>query len=78
MCEMNPLLDNDLFILICNNFYYMKNIIQLELLSKYHYNIVRNNIWYKQIKIYSDSNMEHVIKHYKFKNITVSKKNQCQ
>ena len=60
---MNPLLYDDLFISICQ-FLSMKNIIKLELISKFHHKLIRNTPWYQEIKL---KNINH-IERYKFKN----------
>lgn len=67
---MNPLLVDDLFTSICNDLPSMKEIIELELLSKYHHNVIRNNTWNKEIIIQDNYHINHIF-NYKFRNIDI-------
>jgi len=70
--SINPLNQCDLFIMISNLLPEMKEVIKLELLSKYHTNLIRNTNWDKLIKIKSNKHFEHIVKHYKFRNLKVT------
>ena len=67
---MNPLYDIDIFISICDFLSTIKEIIRLELLSKYHQYIIRNSNWIKEVK--NDNILEYVLKNYKFKWLNIS------
>ena len=41
----------DIFLLICDKLSTMKEIIKLELISKYHTHIIRNHTWNKKLYI---------------------------
>ena len=69
---MNLLDYTDIFVLICNFLPTIKEIIQLELLSKYHQNIIRTIDWFKEVKVKNDSVLEHVLKYYKFRWLNIS------
>lgn len=70
---MDVLNHPDLFILICDKLSNMKDIIKLESLSSYHHNLIRNTIWYKHIYINTNSEMKHIERFYKLRNMTLDK-----
>ena len=64
---MNLLDYADIFVSVCNFLPIIKEIIQLELLSKNHQYIIRNNNWFKEVRVKNDSVLEHILTNYKFK-----------
>ena len=66
---MNPLLYEDLFVIICHHMPNIKTIISFELISKKHSFIIRNTPWYQQLNIINETIFKHIGIHYKFKNL---------
>ena len=70
---MNPLLNADLFISICEYFYNIKSIIDFELISSYHRDLIRNNRWNHMVKgIKSDAMIEGMVKFHTFLKLDLS------
>ena len=70
---MNVLLFDDLFITICL-FLNMKQIIRLELLSTDHHLLIRKTTWYRKVLVYNEIILNHIVKNYRFKNLSLSRK----
>ena len=70
---MCSLLISDIWLSIFNTFGNMKEIIQLELLSKYHQHIIRTHVWNIEIFIKNDKILEHIINNYKMKNMNINR-----
>src|SRR5579863_3782782 len=68
---MNPLFITDIFILVCEQLETIRDIIQLELLSSHHQRIIRSHNWMKMLYVHNDSEMEHIIKNYRLKNLSI-------
>lgn len=67
---MNVIEFEDIFVVICNMLPQMKDVINLELLSNKHLSIIRKTVWYKNVWIWNDDCMVHIIKCYKLRNLT--------
>src|SRR5579863_10351023 len=68
---MNLIFIADIFVLICEQLGTIKNILQLELLSKYHQRIIRNHGWMIKLRVKNDTILEHIIKNYRFRNLSI-------
>lgn len=66
---MNPFLIEDICLSILDLSTKIKEIIHLELLSKYHKKIIRNHNWYTYVRIKNDDIMEYIIANYKIKKL---------
>src|SRR5579863_3152954 len=69
---MNLIFIADIFVLICEQLGTIKNILQLELLSRYHQRVIRNHGWMIKLRVKNDTILEHIIKNYRFKNLSIS------
>ena len=67
---MNVLLFEDLFLTICLCLN-MKQVINLELISKYHHLLIRKTTWFLKVNIKSEQLLNHIIKNYHFKNLSI-------
>lgn len=67
---MNVLLFEDLFLTICD-YFNMKQMIKLELLSKDHSRLIRKTPWSHNVVIENTGIMNHVIKNYQFKTLHI-------
>ena len=67
---MNVLLIDDLFIEICGYIDNVKELLKLELLSKYHCKIIRNVKWiHFELYIRSDEMLDAMLENHKFGNL---------
>src|SRR5579863_9872217 len=71
---MNPLFITDIFILVCEQLETIRDIIRLELLSSHHQRIIRSHNWMKMLYVHNDSEMEYIVKNYRFRNLRISRR----
>jgi hypothetical protein len=69
---MNALTINDTFIEICKNIFNLKQLIKMELISKYHMCVVRKTNWYHFSVYLNEKQIEHVLSIYNFRNLDLS------
>jgi HD superfamily phosphohydrolase YqeK len=68
---MNALTINDIFIEICKNIFDLKQLIKIELISKYHMCLVRKTNWYHFSVYLNEKQIEHVLSIYNFRNLNL-------
>ena len=66
------LLPDEIFILILEKLDNIKQIIQLELLSKHYQKVIRNHGWNIQLYIKNDTVFEYIVNNYNFKNLKIN------
>ena len=73
---MNILCIDDLFVQICKHIDNVNNLLQLELLSIYHKNIIRRTTWYHIIvKLKSELMLQQMMSYHIFLNLDLSHTN---
>src|SRR5579863_1830669 len=71
---MNPLFISDIFVLVCEQLGTIRDILRLELLSSRHQRIIRNHNWMIKLDVCNDIEMEHIIRNYRFRNLSIDRR----